>query len=136
MNRREAIETLKKAIAQVEWDYPMEIAAALDFAIADMKICEANNAEKAHILTVKELRKLPRTSADAIPVLREERPIFIGYEGEGLFSWIGSNLAWEQYNDTLRCAKQGREWYVLGKSLRFWSARPTREQSEEAEWDE
>lgn len=44
MNRREAIETLKKAIAQVEWDYPMEIAAALDFAIADMKICEANNA--------------------------------------------------------------------------------------------
>ena len=44
MNRHEAIETLKKAIAQVEWDYPMEIAAALDFAIADMKICEANNA--------------------------------------------------------------------------------------------
>lgn len=91
---------------------------------------------KAHILTVKELRKLPRTAADAIPVLREERPIFIGYEGEGLFSWIGSNLAWEQYNDTLRCAKQGREWYVYGKSLRFWSARPTPEQLEEAEWDD
>jgi hypothetical protein len=44
MNRREAIETIKKAIAQVEWDYSMEIAAAFDFAIADMKICEANNA--------------------------------------------------------------------------------------------
>lgn len=90
--------------------------------------------EKAHILSVKELRKLPRTADDAIPVLREERPIFIGYEGEGLFSWIGSNLAWEQYNDTLRCAKQGREWYVYGKSLRFWSARPTQEQLEEAVW--
>lgn len=91
--------------------------------------------EKAHILTVRELRKLPRTSADAIPVLREERPIFIGYEGKGSFSWIGSDLAWEMYNDTLRCAKQGKEWYIYGESLRFWSARPTQEQLGEAAWD-
>jgi hypothetical protein len=91
--------------------------------------------EKAHILTVKELRKLPRTSGDAIPVMREERTIFNDSVDVSVFAWIGSDLAWEQYNDTLRCAKQGKEWYVLGKSLRFWSARPTREQLEEAEWD-
>ncbi len=90
---------------------------------------------KAHILTVAELRKLPRTEDDAIPVLREERTIFNDSVDVSVFAWIGSDLAWEQYNDTLRCAKQGKDWYVLGKSLRFWSARPTREQLEEAEWD-
>lgn len=90
---------------------------------------------KAHILSVAELRKLPRTEDDAIPVLREERTIFNDSVDVSVFAWIGSDLAWEQYNDTLRCAKQGKEWYVLGKSLRFWSARPTREQLEEAAWD-
>lgn len=91
---------------------------------------------KAHILTVAELRKLPRTSGDAIPVMREERTIFNEYVDTSVFSWIGSNLAWEQYQDTLRSAKQGKTWYVYGKSLRFWSARPTDEQREAAAWDE
>lgn len=90
---------------------------------------------KAHILTVAELRKLPRTEDDAIPVLREERTIFNDSVDVSVFAWIGSDLAWEQYNDTLRCAKQGKEWYIYGKSLRFWSARPTPEQLEEAVWN-
>jgi rubrerythrin len=33
MNNQEAIEIIKTAIAQVEWDYPMDYAVAFDMAI-------------------------------------------------------------------------------------------------------
>ena len=33
MTNQEAIDTIKTAIAQVEWDYPMDYAAAFDLAI-------------------------------------------------------------------------------------------------------
>ena len=33
MTNQEAIDTIKTAIAQVEWDYPMDIAAAFDKAV-------------------------------------------------------------------------------------------------------
>jgi len=33
MTNQEAIEIIKTAIAQVEWDYPMDYAAAFDMAI-------------------------------------------------------------------------------------------------------
>ena len=33
MTNQEAIEILKRAIGEVEWEYPMEIAAAMDRAI-------------------------------------------------------------------------------------------------------
>ncbi len=33
MTRKEAIETIRMAIAQVEWEYPMDYAAAFDLAI-------------------------------------------------------------------------------------------------------
>lgn len=33
MTNQEAIDTIKTAIAQVEWDYPMDYAAAFDMAV-------------------------------------------------------------------------------------------------------
>ena len=33
MTNQEAIDTIKTAIAQVEWEYPMDYAAAFDMAI-------------------------------------------------------------------------------------------------------
>ena len=33
MTRQEAIETIRMAIAQVEWEYPMNYAAAFDMAV-------------------------------------------------------------------------------------------------------
>lgn len=33
MTRQEAIETIQTAIAQVEWDYPMDYTVALDKAV-------------------------------------------------------------------------------------------------------
>lgn len=33
MTNQEAIDIIKRAIAEVEWEYPMEIAAALDKAV-------------------------------------------------------------------------------------------------------
>ena len=33
MTNQESIDTIKTAIAQVEWDYPMDYAAAFDMAV-------------------------------------------------------------------------------------------------------
>ena len=33
MTKQEAVETIKMAIAQIEWEYPMNYAAAFDMAI-------------------------------------------------------------------------------------------------------
>ena len=37
MTNQEAIDIIKTAIAQVEWDYPMDYAAAFDLAIKALK---------------------------------------------------------------------------------------------------
>ena len=36
MTKQEAIETIKLALSQVEWDYPLDYAAAFDMAISAM----------------------------------------------------------------------------------------------------
>lgn len=37
MTNEEAIETIKMAISQVEWEYPLDYAAAFDMAIEALK---------------------------------------------------------------------------------------------------
>ena len=37
MTKQEAIETIKLALSQVEWDYPLNYAAAFDMAISAME---------------------------------------------------------------------------------------------------
>lgn len=44
MTNREAIETIKIAIAEVEWNYPMDYAIAFDMAIEALEI-ETHNCE-------------------------------------------------------------------------------------------
>ena len=37
MNNREAIDIIRTAVAEVEWNYPMEYAAAFDMAIESLE---------------------------------------------------------------------------------------------------
>lgn len=39
MTAKEAIETIKVAISEVEWNYPMDYAVAFDIAIEALKHC-------------------------------------------------------------------------------------------------
>ena len=48
MTNKEAIETIKCAIAEVEWEYPMDYAAAFDKAV------EALEKEEAGWISVKD----------------------------------------------------------------------------------
>ena len=41
MNNQEAIETIKLALSQVEWDYPMDYATAFDMAISALQAQDA-----------------------------------------------------------------------------------------------
>ena len=46
MTREEAIEVIKLALAQVEWDYPMDYAVAFDMAI---KALEQEPCDKCEV---------------------------------------------------------------------------------------
>ena len=46
MTNREAIEIIKLAQAQVEWEYPMDYAAAFDMAISALQMQEAKNSSR------------------------------------------------------------------------------------------
>ena len=61
MTYEDAIKTLEVAIAEVEWEYPMEYAAALDMAIKALQAQQ--EAEKNEPLTLDELREM-----DGVPV--------------------------------------------------------------------
>ena len=43
MTTKEAIETIKRAIAEVEWDYPMDYAIAFEKAIEALETVERIN---------------------------------------------------------------------------------------------
>lgn len=110
MNRREAIETIKKAIAQVEWDYPMEIAAAFDFAIADMKICEANNAGW---ISVKD--RYPDAAGVAVLVSATsqygQQHVFEAFIGYGDFTWYTMDCT-KMGNRRITCNEVSNNWKI------------------------
>ena len=47
MTNREAIEVIKLAQAQVEWEYPMDYATAFDMAISALEEQESSETQKA-----------------------------------------------------------------------------------------
>ena len=47
MTNREAIEIIKLAQAQVEWEYPMDYAAAFDMAISALQMQEAKHSTES-----------------------------------------------------------------------------------------
>jgi len=55
MTIKEAIKIIEVAIAEVEWDYPLEYAVTFEMAIAALRACA--EAEKKP-LTLDELRKM------------------------------------------------------------------------------
>ena len=64
MTNREAIEVIKLAQAQVEWEYPMDYAVAFDMAISALKAQEAKHSTESSI-TQKALDTISRQAAIA-----------------------------------------------------------------------
>ena len=56
MTTEEAIKTIETALAQVEWECPMDYAAAFDMAISALRTQQ--EAEKNEPLTLEELREM------------------------------------------------------------------------------
>ncbi len=56
MTTEEAIKTIEIAIAEVEWDYPMDYAVAFEMAIAALRAQQER--EKNEPLTLDELREM------------------------------------------------------------------------------
>lgn len=66
MTTEEAIKTLELAISEVEWEYPMDYAAAIDEAILALR--EKAEAEKNEPLTLEELREMDGEPVCIAPV--------------------------------------------------------------------
>lgn len=72
MTLEEAIETIKLAQAQIEWDYPMDYAVAFDMAISALQEQEAKHSNESS-LTQKALDTISRQAAiDAMMRLQTE----------------------------------------------------------------
>ena len=67
MTNREAIEIIKSAQAQIEWEYPMEYAAAFDMAILALQARELSETQKALDTISKQTTKPRYIDANEIP---------------------------------------------------------------------
>lgn len=108
MTNQEAIDIIKRAIAQVEWDYPMEYAAAFDKAIEalitqgepEYPVCERCGKKIDRINT--SVFNYDGTDLDhSIPILYEP------YSGCITFTttpnWTDYDLTDEERKEGIRC---------------------------------
>ena len=89
-------------------------------------------AHEPHVLTIKEINKLPTGDSESIPVVLEEKYPFQKWDGGSICKWVGSQFAVMQYRESLE--DMPYEWYVYGKTMRFWSGMPTEEQRKAVKW--
>ncbi|MBR6030179.1 MAG: hypothetical protein IKP40_13935 [Clostridia bacterium] len=100
---------------------------------------EAVEIAKAHMprtLTLKELRQLPRTEMEAVPVLMETRHLN-GRVCQNYFTWQGSDFTIKCYlyeESRIKGALYTKDTY--GKNWRVWTAMPTEEQHEAVKWED
>lgn len=93
MTREEAIEVIKLAMAQVEWDYPMDYAAAFDMAIKALEqepfinkpcvssgVCEHDKNEVLDKIRA-QIKSNLRGVEIALEVLAENHPLRQKMEG-------------------------------------------------------
>lgn len=137
MTNQEAIETIKCALSQVEWAYPMEYAAAFDKAI------EALERQDTRVLKWEEMVDAVK-GHDAVfveecPEAREPR-CFWGLVVEGIdppdrgYTYPGGVLFNVINADD---DMWDGDFYGLNSALgwRAWTGKPTDEQREEVKWD-
>lgn len=102
MTNQEAIAIIKTAIAEVEWDYPMEYAAAFDVAI--------------EALEAKEPREITKQEWEAWKKAKNRDPLCCIWVGDKTPYWI---IKPEDINEVL---------YLAG-SIKIFNGKPTKEQS-------
>lgn len=84
MTNQEAIDIIKTAIAQVEWDYPMEYTAAFDMAVE--ALANGNNVNGNGWISVKD--RMPDKDQEVLVLMDGEiiRVMSYRYDGDGM-SW-------------------------------------------------
>ena len=99
MNNQEAIEVIKLAQAQIEWDYPMDYTVAFDMAISALQEQEAKHSIESS-LTQNALDLISRQAAiDAANKIIER-------DTSGSNAVVNAMIAWSEYIRTLPSAQQ------------------------------
>lgn len=93
MTNQEAIDTIKTAIGQVEWDYPMDYAAAFDMAVE--ALAKDNNVPGNGWISVKD--RLPDQAGYeclvcAVNENYNQTHVFTAFTGYGEPGWWTGNV--------------------------------------------
>ena len=64
MTNQEAIDIIKTAIAEVEWEYPMDYAAAFDMAVKALEKQDDHDTNAVEWISVKD--RLPEEGVDVL----------------------------------------------------------------------
>lgn len=128
MNNQEAIEVIKLAQAQIEWDYPMDYTVAFDMAISALQEQEAKHSIESS-LTQNALDLISRQAAiDAIG----EKPL-AWTEGE---YELGLQNQWQSDVDALNGLPSAQTEQLTDKEQRIFLAAMGREEKVCKEVDE
>ena len=68
MTNKEAIDIIKVAIAEIEWEYPMEYAAAFDMAVKALERQDVPDTNAGEWISVKD--RMPNMDVDVLTYFR------------------------------------------------------------------
>lgn len=117
MTNQEAIEVIKLAQAQVEWEYPMDYATAFDMAISALEKQEANDSKESS-LTQKALDSISRQAAiDALDCINGTEEVLRSLPSAQP-EWNNHTVACllaELFDDTCACNYNGIDEWLPSK---------------------
>lgn len=126
MTNTEAIELIRCAQAEVEWDYTLEYAAAFNMAIEALELLKA---QEARVLTLEEAciqdvcwlewRRHRRKPVACRVIMKKD------YAGQPL------PYVYRFFEEPTGYGKKN-----YGKDWRCWTAKPTDEQRKKVKWDD
>ena len=97
MTNQEAIDIIKTAIAQVEWDYPMDYAAAFDKAIEALEKQDVPDTNVGEWISVKD--RLPESAGLKVLVAAKSdesviqtMAVFTAFLGYGDWKWYTQDV--------------------------------------------
>ena len=122
MTSREAIDTIRTAIGQVEWEYPMDYAAAFDMAI------QALEKQEARMLTREEAQHLKDDTDVWVQQFGEIQGDDLIFAGTVIRATQNALALWESgFRYFNEYGPRAFGWVI-------WTNRPTEEQLKGVEW--
>ena len=126
MTNQEAIDIIKTAVAEIEWEYPLDYAAAFDMAINTLK------TQEPRVLSLSELEDTLETDTVVWLELRSNKmrqghALVMSYSHAYGIMYIDTPFGDGPSQKIFNYAEYDTTW-------RCWSVKPDKEQREKEKW--